>query len=58
MKIRKRRKMVNAASRYNNAWIWGIKRISKVIGDANQKMSDALYQAYAAAREANAKERI
>ena len=54
MKMRKRRKVINAASRYNNAWLWGIRRLSKLIGEANHKMNMALYEAYSAAREANA----
>jgi hypothetical protein len=56
MKMRKRRKVVNAATRYNKAWEWGINRISKMIGEQSQKMSKALYDVYAAAREANARE--
>lgn len=55
MKMRRRRRKINAASRYNNAWVWGINRVSSLIGEANQKMSDALYQVYSAVREANAK---
>ena len=53
MKMRKRRKVINAATRYNKAWEWGINRISKVIGEANAKMSQALYDIYEAAGEAN-----
>lgn len=55
MKMRKRRKVINAASRYNNAWVWGIRRISKLIGETNQKMNNTLYQVYSAVRKANAK---
>lgn len=55
MKIRKRRRIVNAATRYDKAWEWGINRISKVVFEQSQKMSKALYDVYAAVREANAK---
>ena len=54
MKMRRRRRVINAATRYNKAWEWGIFRISKMVGEANAKMSKALYDVYAAAREANA----
>ena len=50
MKMRKRRKVINAATRYNNAWTWGVKRISNLIGESNRKMSMALYQVYSAVR--------
>ena len=55
MKMRKRRKIINAATRYNKAWEWGINRISKVMFEQSQKMSKALSDVYAAAREANAR---
>jgi len=55
MKIRKRRRVINAATRYNKAWEWGINRISKVMFEQSEKMSKALSDIYAAAREANAR---
>ena len=55
MKMRKRRRAINAATRYNNAWNWGIKRVANLIGEANRKMSIALYEVYSAVREANAR---
>jgi hypothetical protein len=57
MKMRKRRKVINAATRYNKAWEWGINRISKVMFEQSQKMSKALSDVYAAAREANVRSR-
>ena len=51
--MRKRRKVINAATRYNKAWEWGINRISKVMCEQSQKMSKALSDIYAAAREAS-----
>jgi hypothetical protein len=53
MKMRKRRKVINAATRYNKSWEWGINRISKVMFEQSQKMSKALSDVYAAAREAS-----
>jgi hypothetical protein len=55
MKMRKHRKTMYAKMRYEKAWEWGVARVSKVIFEQSQKMSMALYQVYAAVREANAR---
>ncbi len=52
--VRKRRKLVQAHIRRNNAWNWSFDRFVRAVVAASNRMSKAMAEVYAKAREERA----
>jgi hypothetical protein len=57
VKLRNRRKLVQAAIRHNNAWNWAFDKLIRAVCAAHNKMGKALEEAYEKARNERQAER-